>query len=242
MNEFESAVVIAEKKGKQFLRKEGKLIKVFPINYSQSAVYVEAMCQSQLYSHGLHVPKVYGVSQFGDRSAFIMDFIEGTDNSTLDQFVAVTVQMAKTKIDFLPHQSDAVNSLLNKSDFLLSTKNNILKRLNTFSLMPLYTCHGDMHQKNIIIDYKGQPVVIDFEYTTKGNIMLDVARTYVLYEVCGVTNVAEEYINRFCKEMGFDVSDVKYLIPVAGALHFVLSTNESKKKLLVPYVEQLTRS
>lgn len=242
MNEFDDTVMLTEKKGKQFLKKQNRLLKVFPEYFSKAAVYVEALCQTQFESQGVYVPKVYGVSQIGNRLALIMDYIEGTNDSTLEQFVSVTVQIAKTKIDILPHQTDIVNSLINRSGYPSTIKNNILKRLDFFSSMPLYTCHGDLHQKNIIIDHSGRPAVIDFEYTSKGNILLDVARTYILYEVCGVANTAEEYINRFCKEMGFDVSDVKYLIPVAGALHFVLSTNEYKKKLLVSYIEQLTRS
>lgn len=241
MTGFEGATIIAEKKGKQFLKKGNRLLKIFPSGFSKAAVYVEAFCQTQLESQGLYVPKIYGVTQIGDRLALIMDYIEGTDASTLEQFVSITVQIAKTKIDILPHQTDIVNNLLNRSGFPSTIKANILKRIDSFSSMPVYTCHGDLHQKNIIVDYKGQPAIIDFEYTSKGNILLDVARTYILYEICGVTNTAEKYINLFCKKMGYDISDVKYLIPVAGALHFVLNTNEQKKKLLIPYIEQLAR-
>lgn len=242
MTEFEDATILAEKKGKHFLKKGNKFLKVFPAGFSKAAVYVEALCQTQLESRGVYVPKVYGVSQIGDRLALIMDYIEDTGDSTLEQFVSIAVQMANTKIDILPHQTDIISNLLNRSGFSSTTKTNILKRIDSFSSMPLYTCHGDLHQKNIIVDHKGRLAVIDFEYTSKGNILLDVARTYILYEICGVANMAEEYINLFCKKMGYDVSDVKYLIPVAGALHFVLSTNEQKKKLLIPYIEQLARS
>lgn len=232
-------VLIGQKKGKKFFRKGDKFIKLYPKDFPREAVYLEAFCQAQLHANGLAVPVVYDICEVGGQLSLTMDYIAESCESTLEQFIDVAVHLAKTKIHVLPRQSDFVDSVLGKSGFSDVVKANIKKRLKVFSSMPLCICHGDLHQKNIIVDCSGRVNIIDCEYTTNGNLLLDLARTYILYSICGVYGTAEDYICDVCRRMGYDVSDVRYLIPVAGALHYVISTNAEKKKLLLEYVQQL---
>ena len=232
-------VLIGQKKGKEFFRKGDKFIKLYPKDFPREAVYLEAFCQAQLHANGLAVPVVYDICEAGGQLSLTMDYIAESRESTLEQFIDVAVQLAKTKIDVLPRQSDFVDSVLGKSGFSDVVKANIKKRLKVFSSIPLCICHGDLHQKNIIVDCSGRVNIIDCEYTTKGNLLLDLARTYISYSICSVYGMAEDYICGVCRRIGYDISDVRYLIPVAGALHYVISTNAEKKKLLLEYIQQL---
>ena len=125
MENIEETVLILKKKGKQFLRSGNRLIKLFPKDYSPTLVYTEALCQVQLVDSGLPAPKVYGVSCFDDRLGLVMDYVKGDDNSTLEQFVEVSIQIAKTKVDFLPHQNDYIRFILEKANFPAKVKTNI---------------------------------------------------------------------------------------------------------------------
>ena len=241
MRHVDEIELLFEKKGKTFLRQGDKFIKVFPKGYSKTAIMTEVHNQMQIYGQGISAPKVYEVTAIDGRLAIVMDYIEGTTNSTMEQFVDLTVKISGGNAEPFKDQMEQVDELVLKSGFSHEIIKNIYGRLSKFASYGKKVCHGDFHQKNVLVREDDTTTVIDFEYTTKGNILLDVARTYILYYICGEKQLAEQYINAFCAKTGYGVKDIRYLIPVAAALHYGRCTNAQKLPLLLPFIDLLSR-
>ena len=239
MIKFEQAEVLFNKKGKTYLRYQDKFIKMFPSGYSKHAVFEEAINQLQFERAHIHTPKIYEVTSFEDRYAIVMDFVEGDMVSDLDAYVKLHLDISISDIRLLHSQSEQVKKQLSNSSLPNDMQLKILDRIENSAEKNILVCHGDYHPKNIIVDKNGELVILDFEFATNGNICLDVARGYILSEVCERHLFAEKYVNLFCDKSGRQRKDIDFLIPVAAALHFITCTNPKKRELLKPFLAQL---
>ena len=60
--------------------------------------------------------------------------------------------------------------------------------------MPEYNqiCHGDFNPSNIVIKEDGTAYIIDWAHVTVGNCSADAARTYLLFNLDGKKEEADE--------------------------------------------------
>lgn len=66
--------------------------------------------------------------------------------------------------------------------------------------------HGDFCPSNIIVTPDGEYYVIDWAHATQGNASEDAARTYLVFNLNGQKELAEKYLNLFCKRLTFQNS------------------------------------
>ena len=65
-------------------------------------------------------------------------------------------------------------------------------------------CHGDFNPSNIIIKEDGTAYIIDWAHASQGNSSADAARTYLIFNLEGKKEKAEEYLNKFSEKSGIE--------------------------------------
>ena len=61
-------------------------------------------------------------------------------------------------------------------------------------------CHGDFVPSNIIVKENGDYSIIDWSHATIGNASGDVANTFLLFTTEQKSELAEKYVELYCKK------------------------------------------
>ena len=87
-------------------------------------------------------------------------------------------------------------------------------------------CHGDFNPSNIIITKEHESYIIDWAHVTQGNASADVARTYLLFSLQGKEDLADKYLNLFCKKSDTAKQYVQKWLPIVAASQSVKGHKE----------------
>ena len=125
---------------------------------------------------------------------------------------------------------EKMNRKNSESDFDATTRYELHTRLEG---MPKHTklCHGDFNPSNIIVTEDGTPYIIDWSHATQGNASADAARTYLLFCLSGKKELAEKYLNLFCKKSDTAKQYVQRWMPIVAASQSVKGKPEEKEFL-----------
>ena len=93
-------------------------------------------------------------------------------------------------------------------------------------------CHGDFNHSNIIIAEDGTPYILDWSHATQGNASADVARTYLLFRLAGDQEVADKYLDLFCKKSDTAKQYIQKWLPIVAASQSVKGKEEEREFLL----------
>ncbi|MDE6679573.1 MAG: aminoglycoside phosphotransferase family protein, partial [Ruminococcus sp.] len=98
-------------------------------------------------------------------------------------------------------------------------------------------CHSDFHPSNIIISEDGKPYIIDWSHAVQGNASAETSITYLMFMLNGKPDVAEKYLEIFCKKSGTSVDYVKRWIPITAT---AMSVNRypERRDFLMKCVEE----
>ena len=100
----------------------------------------------------------------------------------------------------------------------------------------LQLCHGDFNPSNVIISPAGDYYVIDWSHATQGNASADAARTYLLFCLEGDTEMAEMYMDKFCKKSDTAKQYVQQWLPIVAASQSVKG-NEEERDFLLKWID-----
>ncbi len=237
--------VIAERTAKKVYRDGDLCIKVFDKEFSKSDVLNEALNQSRIEETELNIPKIHEVTQIDGKWAIVIDYIEGKTlqqlmdenpdklDEYLDLFVELQMEVHRQKCPMLNKLKDKMTGKINQTKLDATNRYDLQTRLNG---MPNHTkvCHGDFNPSNIIIDGDGKAHIIDWSHATQGNASGDVARTYLLFKLKGEDDIAEKYLNLFCKKSDTAKQYVQKWMPIVAASQSVKG-NEKEKELLLSW-------
>ena len=92
-------------------------------------------------------------------------------------------------------------------------------------------CHGDFNPTNIIITDKGEKYIIDWAHVTQGNASADAARTYLIFKLHKKDQIAEQYLELFCKKSGISKQNVQLWMPIVAASQLAKGKPEEKEFL-----------
>ncbi len=95
----------------------------------------------------------------------------------------------------------------------------------------LKLCHGDFTPSNVIISTDGRAFIIDWSHATQGNASLDAARTYLTFCLEGKQELADKYLNLFCKKTDTAKQYVQRLMPIVAATQSLKAKPEEKELL-----------
>ena len=239
--------IIAERTNKKIYRDGNKCIKVFDECYSKADVLNEALNHERIEETGLNIPKILEVLMIDGKWAIVTEYIEG---KTLSQYMAESPEKTDEYLELLVDLQFGVHSkrapLLNKlkdkmnrkisqTNIDATTRYELHTRLEG---MPKHTmvCHGDFNRSNIIIKADGTPYIIDWAHATQGNASADVARTYLLFCLDGKKDIADKYLDLFCKKTDTAKQYVQKWMPIVAASQSVKG-NENEREFLLSWID-----
>lgn len=235
--------MIVKRDLKAIYRDGNKLIKLFNEGYSKSDILNEALNQARVEETGLNIPRVLEVTKLDNKWAIISDFIEGKTLSQLmsespdkfdeylEKFVDIQIDIHSKKAPLLNKLSDKMQRKISEADLDATTRYDLHTRLEG---MPKHNkvCHGDFNPSNVIISNDGNPFIIDWSHATQGNASADVARTYLLFRLKSKNQIADKYLNLFCKKTDTTKQYVQKWFPIVAASQSVKGKPEEKEFLL----------
>ena len=239
--------IIAERKHKKIYRDGERCIKVFDSDYSKADILNEALNQARIEETGLNIPKILGVEIVDGQWAIEYEFIEGKTlaalmeenpeklDEYLELFVDVQLDIHSRKAPMLNRLRDKMTRKINETTLDATTKYDLHTRLEG---MPKHkkVCHGDLNPSNIIITPDGTPFIIDWAHATQGNASADVARTYLLFCLEGKKELANKYLELFCKKSDTARQYVQKWMPIVAASQSVKG-NEHEREFLLSWVD-----
>lgn len=235
--------VLAVRPGKTIFRDGNKLVKEFDENYAKDDVLNEALNQARVENIGINVPKVLEVKTIDGKWAIVSEFIEGKTLAQLmeenpakkdvylEMFVDLQMKVHAAKCPLLNKLKDKMNRKINETDLDATTRYELHTRLEG---MPKHNkvCHGDFNPSNIIVKDDGTAYIIDWAHVTQGNASADVARTYLLFNLSGDKEMAEKYLNLFCKKSDTAKQYIQKWLPIVAASQSVKGKKEERDFLL----------
>lgn len=237
--------LIVKRSNKQIYQRGESLVKVFDADYSVADILNEALIHARVEeSTDLNVSKIQAVQVMEDgKWAIVLSYIEG---ETLEELMA---KNPEKQDEYLEYFVDLQRTVLSKRVPLLTKlKDKMQKRISGTGLdattrYELHTrldgmrdhvnlCHGDFDPSNVIIGSDGKAYVVDWAHATQGNASADVARTYLLFVLHGQKELAEKYLNLYCKKSDTAKQYVQKWIPLVAAARLNKSKEEEREFLL----------
>jgi len=239
--------VVKVRAEKVIYRDGDKTIKLFNESYSKANVLNEALNQARVEETGLSMPALHEVTTVDGKWAIVLDFIEGEtlsdlmeknpekEDEYLELFVNLQLEIHSKQAPMLGKLKDKMNRKISEADLDATTRYELHTRLEG---MPKHkkVCHGDFNPSNVIITKDGTPFVIDWAHATQGNASADVARTYLLFCLEGKKELADKYLNLFCKKSDTAKQYVQKWMPIVAASQSVKG-NAHEREFLLSWVD-----
>lgn len=235
--------IIAQRMNKTIYRDGDRAVKVFDPDFSKADVLNEALNQARVEETGLHIPKILEVTTFEGKWALVYTYISGKTlaqlmaenpeniDEYLDWFVNLQMEVHSKTSPLLNKLKDKMQRKISESSLDATTRYELHSRLEG---MPKHkkVCHGDFDPSNIIIREDGVPFILDWSHATQGNASADVARTYLLFKLRGEDEIAEKYMNLFCKKSDTAKQYIQKWLPIVAASQSVKGKPEEREFLL----------
>ena len=239
--------VMLDRKTKTIYRDNDKTIKLFVENYSKPDILNEALNQARVEETGINMPKLLEVTKIENRWALISEHIEGKSlqelmnehpekkDEYMNMFIDVQLNILSKTCPMLNKLKDKMKRKIEETDLSDSIKYELNARL---AGMPRHNkiCHGDFNPSNVIIKEDETAYVIDWAHVTQGNASADAARTYLLFNLEGKKEEAEEYLNKFSEKAGIEKQYIQKWIPIVAAAH-LSKASEEERKFLMNWIE-----
>lgn len=235
--------IIAVRTRKTIYHEGDTAVKVFDEDYAKYDVLNEALNQARVENIGINVPKILEVKTIDGKWAIVSEFIQGKtlaqlmkDNPQkkdeyLNMFVDLQMQVHAAKCPMLNKLKDKMSRKISEADLDATTRYELHTRLES---MPKHVkvCHGDFNPSNIIVKDDGTPYILDWSHVTQGNASADVARTYLLFWLNGDIDMAEKYLDLFCKKSDTAKQYIQKWLPIVAASQSVKGKPEEREFLL----------
>lgn len=242
--EFNLTNPIAERKTKTVYRDGNKTIKLFVENYSKANILNEALIQSRVEENtDLKISRLLEVSKIQDRWALVTEYVEGTpldvlmkeypekEEEYLEFFVNVQMEVLSKRVPLLNRTKDKYKRKLTEAQNIdENAKYELLQRLEGMKNHDKL-CHGDFVPSNIIVKENGDYSIIDWSHATIGNASGDVANTFLLFTTEQKSELAEKYVELYCKKTGTDKKEIQRWIPIVAAVRKTYNKPEEQEFL-----------
>lgn len=235
--------IIAKRPNKTVYRHEDLAVKVFDKTFSDADVLNEALNLARVSETGLAIPRFDEVTRIDGNWAIVSQFIEGKTmaelmaenpdklDEYLEMFVDIQIEVQSKSAPMLNKLKDKMNRKISASGLDATIRYELHTRLES---MPKHKklCHGDFNPSNIIITDDGQHYIIDWSHATQGNASADVARTYLLFSLEGKKDLADKYLEMFCKKTDTAKQYVQKWLPIVAASQSVKGKPEEREFLM----------
>lgn len=238
------AEIIATRPYKTVYKDGNRIVKVFSKDWLKGNVFNEALNQANVEATGLSIPCVLEVSDIDGQWAIASEFVEGTTmeelmkkdgyEKYLDQFVDLQLEMHGKFAPMLNKLKDKMLRKIKSVDVLdATTKYELSTRIEA---MPKHNkvCHGDFNPSNVVVGADGKLTIIDWSHATQGNASADAAMTYLEFALKD-ENLANDYLNLFCKKSDTAKQYVQQWLPIVAA--YSLTKSDANVDFLLKWAE-----
>lgn len=240
--DLETSRVIAVRTGKTVYRSGEYVVKVFDEDYSKSDILNEALNQARVEETGLRIPRIVEVARIRGKWAIVMEYVAGEtlanlmaknkDKSEeyLERFVDLQAEVHSQRASLLNNLRTKMMRKISETSLDATSRYELHMRVES---MPNYNsiCHGDFSPSNIICCEDGVDCILDWSHVTQGDPCADIARTYLLFWLNGEIEMAERYMQLFCKKHGYGRLDIQKWLPIVAASQLVKGKPEEREFL-----------
>ena len=224
--------VLAQRSKKVIYKDGDTVLKVFDADYSKANILNEALNQARIEETGLNVPKLLEVSKIDGKWAIRLEYIPGkTLKELMDEnpdrideylqlFVNIQKEIFSKQAPMLNKIKDKYNRKISASRYDATTRYELHTRLDSMKDHKKI-CHGDFTPSNIIITPGEDYYILDWSHVTQGNAAADAARAYMLFCLKGQDEIAEKYLNMFCKANDTAKQYVQRWMPIVACTQSV---------------------
>jgi tRNA A-37 threonylcarbamoyl transferase component Bud32 len=235
--------ILAKRSTKTIYRQGDEVVKLFDENFSKADILNEALNQARVEETDLKIPKLLEVTKIDGKWAIILEYIAGKTleelmqenpdkiDEYLEMFVDLQMEVHSKRSPLLNKLRDKMNSKIEQTGLDATTRYELHTRLDS---MPKHSkvCHGDFNPSNIIVTEDGSMYILDWSHATQGNASGDIARTYLLFYLAGQTDIAEKYLELFCKKSDTAKQYVQKWIPIVASSQMVKGKKEERSFLM----------
>lgn len=233
---------IKEREHKRIYRDGDKLVKEFDESFTKAEVLNEALNNARVEETGLKIPKLLNVSKTETGWSITREYIEGKtlselmsenpdkEDEYLDKFVDLQLEIHSKKAPHLNKIKDKMHAKISASAYEATVRYDLHNRLEG---MKKHTkvLHGDFCPSNIVVTPEGEYYVIDWAHATQGNASADAARTYLVFCLQGRKELAEKYLDLFCKKADIAKQLVWQWMPIVACSESVKNIDGEKELL-----------
>lgn len=218
---------LKEREHKVIYRDGDKVVKVFDDTFSKADILNEALNTARVEETGLNIPKLLDVTRIDGKWAIIREYIEGTplseliaknpdkEDEYLDKFVDIQLEIHSKNSPHLNKIKDKMHTKISASDYEATLRYDLHNRLE--GMKPhKKVLHGDYCPSNVIVTPDGKYYVIDWAHATQGNASADAARTYLTFKLNKQDDMAEKYLNLFCKKADIPKQLIQQWMPIVA--------------------------
>lgn len=221
------ATIIEKQDHKTLYRDGDKLIKEFDDTFSKAEVLNEALNTARVEETGLKIPKLLDVRKTDTGWAITREYIEGKTLSELmkenpdkfdeylEKFVDLQLEIHSKTASHLNKIKDKMHAKISASDYEATLRYDLHNRLEGMKKHKK-VLHGDYCPANIIVTENGDYYIIDWAHATQGNASADAARTYLIFNLQNRKDVAEKYLDLFCKKADIPKQLVQQWMPIVA--------------------------
>ena len=242
MNETKRKI-LAVRTSKIIYREGDTVLKVFDSDYSKADVLNEALNQARVEETGLNIPRLIDVLVEDGKWAIRTEYVEGTTlarlmdenpektDEYLEYFTDLQTEVHEKRAPLLAKLKDKMDRKICETDIDATIRYDLHTSLES---MPKHKklCHGDFNPTNIVITNSGKAYILDWAHATPGNASADVAQTYLLFCLAGKEDIAEKYMDLFCKKTGTEKKYIQKWLPIVAAAQSVKGRPEERELLL----------
>ncbi len=245
-------IKLSESHHKIIYRDGDKLYKTFSESYNISQILNEALNQAKVHEAGIHTPKVFGVGEYEGRNAIIMEYIDGEDlfsllkkdkskmDENMERFTKIHHEIMSNQFVSLINSYGKTKNKIFNSNLPANIKYSLFYKLRELDFTK-DIIHGDFILSNVIIDKKGDFIVVDWAHAAYGNRKFDIAVSYALMDVLdGKNDIAECYIEKMCKLENVNKEQIFDLLPLAY-VYIVDRFDDDKQKEIYDKIYQIIK-
>lgn len=231
---------------KRIYRDGDKLVKEFDDTFTKADVLNEALNNARVEETGLKIPKLLDVKK-GEKGWIITrEYIEGTslsqlmeenpdkEDEYLEKFVDLQLEIHSKRCPHLNKIKDKMHAKISASDYEATVRYDLHNRLEGMKKHSK-VLHGDYCPSNIIVTAEGEYYIVDWAHATQGNASADAARTYLVFCLQGKEELAEKYLNLFCKKADIAKQLVWQWMPIVACSQSTKNV-EGERELLDRWV------
>ncbi len=238
--------VIAVRNTKTVYRNGEVCIKVFNEGFKKSEILSEAQNLAMMEESGMVVPELMEVKKIDGKWAITTEYVKGKTlamkmkespeklDDYMDRFTDIHMDIITRKCKYLDRLTDRLNTKISDSKLAATLRYDLHARLYDLPQRD-NICHGDFNPTNIIVSEDDTAYIIDWSRVSRGNMLADIANTYLEFIVDMDEEIAEKYLDSMCNKMNINREKINKWIPIIAVSNTVGANRERRTKLMEIY-------